>query len=65
MACGRDGVWKYDGDDVTRYPIGDGAYAICIYRDQKGKLWVGTIEQGIHTFEGESFEPFKPHEPSK
>jgi len=65
MACGRDGVWKYDGEDVTRYPIGDGAYAICIYRDQKGELWVGTIEQGIHTFEGESFEPFKPQEPSK
>ena len=65
MACGGDGVWKYDGKDVTRYPIGGGAYALCIYRDHKGKLWVGTTEQGIYTFEGESFEPFKPHKPSK
>jgi len=65
MACGNDGVWKFDGKDVTRYTIGGGAYAISIYRDHEGKLWVGTVEQGIYTFEGASFEPFKPHEPSK
>jgi ligand-binding sensor domain-containing protein len=59
MACGNDGVWKYDGEAVTRYAIGDGAYALTIYRDQAGVLWVGTVEQGIYTFDGTSFEPFK------
>ena len=65
MACGEDGVWKYDGKDVTRYPLGNGAYAISIYCDQGGKLWIGTIEHGIFIFEGGHFEPFKPHEPRK
>ena len=65
MACGEDGVLKYDGEDVTRYPIGDGAYALSIYRDHEGKLWIGTVEDGIYTFEGASFEPFKPSESSK
>jgi ligand-binding sensor domain-containing protein len=65
MACGDDGVWKYDGQNVTRHPLGDGAYAICIYCDHKGKLWVGTVEHGVYTFEGESFELFMPNTPSK
>jgi len=59
MACGYDGVWKYDGEGVTRYTIGDGAYAISICCDMEGKLWIGTLENGIHTFEGAGFEPFR------
>jgi len=65
MACGGDGVWKYDGKDVTRYSIGDGVYAICIYRDQQGKLWLGTVEHGVYRFEDGSFKPFRPHESSE
>ncbi|MFT7669472.1 MAG: ligand-binding sensor domain-containing protein [Planctomycetota bacterium] len=65
MACGGDGVWKYDGEHVTRYSIGDGAYAISIHLDQEGKLWIGTTEHGIYTFEGSSFEPFSPSESGK
>ena len=64
MACGSAGVWKYEGNEVTKYPIGNGAYTICIYCDKKGKLWVGTIEQGVFILEGERFEPFIPHETS-
>lgn len=60
MVCGGDGAWRYDGEVVKRYPIGEGAYAVSIYRDHGGKLWVGTLEHGIHVFEGESFEPFRP-----
>lgn len=60
MACGSDGVWKYDGESVTRFPIGDDAYAITIHLDLGGKLWVGTLESGIHTLEGATFEPFRP-----
>ncbi len=64
MACGSEGVWKYDGK-VTRYSIGDGVYAICIYRDQEGKLWLGTVEHGVYRFEDGSFKPFRPHESSE
>tara|TARA_R110002096_G_scaffold130868_1_gene280464 strand:- start:146 stop:763 length:618 start_codon:yes stop_codon:yes gene_type:complete len=60
MACGNDGVWKFDGESVTRYAVGDGAYAISIYRDQEGKFWVGTLKHGIHVFDGETFERFQP-----
>ena len=65
MACGSDGVLKYDGKNVTRYPVGDGAYVLSIYCDHEGKLWIGTVEHGVYTFEGGRFEPFKPHEPSE
>lgn len=56
MACGDDGVWKYDGKAVTRYSLGKGAYAVSIYRDRGGKLWVGTLQHGIYTFGGDRFE---------
>ena len=65
MACGGDGVWKYDGKDVTRYPIGNGAYVISIYRDRKGKVWIGTVKHGVYALVSGRFEPFKPSEPSK
>lgn len=65
MACGNDGVWKYDGENVTRYEVGDGAYVLRVFCDQRGKLWVGTLEHGIHTFDGTSFEPFSPHDSAK
>ena len=59
MVCGSDGAWKFDGEQVTRYAIGDGAYAMTICRDRNGKLWIGTLEHGIHVFDGEKFEPFR------
>lgn len=58
MACGSDGVWKYNGKVVKHYSLADGAYAISIYHDQGGKLWVGTLQHGVYTFGGERFEPF-------
>jgi len=65
MACGNDGVLKYDGEDVTHYATVDGAYALSIICDREGKLWVGTVEHGIHVFEGAGFEPFMPSAASK
>lgn len=58
MACGGDGIWKYDGVRVTRYPLGDDAYAMKIYCDKLGKIWVGTLEQGLYRLNGDSFERF-------
>ena len=65
MACGDTGVWRYDGDAVTKYLVGDGAYTTAIYCDRDGRLWVGTLEHGLFTFEGEGFEPFTPGESRK
>lgn len=58
MACGSDGVWKYDGKNVTRYTLDDDAYALKIYCDNLGMIWVGTLESGLFQFNESGFEPF-------
>ncbi len=65
MACGSRGVWRYDGEVVTRYPVGDGAYVLSIHCDRDGNLWVGSLEHGIHRFDGERFQPFEVPEPGR
>ena len=59
MACGSGGVWKFDGKSVTRYPVGDEAYAMTILGDREGKLWVGTLQQGAFVFGSDGFEAFR------
>ncbi|MFT5198822.1 MAG: ligand-binding sensor domain-containing protein [Planctomycetota bacterium] len=61
FASGSDGIMKYDGTSVVKYPLPEGVYALQIFLDQKGKLWLGTLEHGIFNFNGERFAPFKPH----
>ncbi len=59
----RSGVWKYDGTEVTHYPIQNNSIDITLYRiykDNNGDLWVGTHENGTYKFNGNSFEKFKP-----
>lgn len=59
----RDGVWKYDGSEITHYAVQANAQDITlfsIYKDNKGTLWLGTHENGAYKFNGEAFEPFKP-----
>lgn len=56
-----DGVWKYDGKEVTHYPVKDQSKQIAlfsIYKDNKGELWLGTHENGAYKFNGETFEKF-------
>ena len=60
LACGNAGVWKYDGKKVTKYALGDGAYAIKVFCDREGRVWSGTAEHGVYTFDGASFVPFAP-----
>jgi ligand-binding sensor domain-containing protein len=62
MACGNEGVWRYDGEVVAHFDVGDGAYALSLFRDREGRLWVGTLEHGVHVLDGERFEPFEPRE---
>jgi ligand-binding sensor domain-containing protein len=63
MATFDSGVWRYDGDKVTRYPVRDGARDISlfsIYKDNRGDLWTGTHDGGAYKFNGKTFEKFRP-----
>ena len=58
LACGTDGVWQYDGDKVTKYPIGNDVFAMTVYRDNAGRTWVGTGEHGLYWLDGDTVVPF-------
>ena len=56
-----DGVWKYDGTQVTHYPVwlnGKDITLFSIYKDNHGDLWLGTHENGAFKFNGMTFEKF-------
>ncbi len=58
----RDGVWKYDGESITHFPVKDNSKDITlfsIYKDSKGGLWLGSHENGAFKFNGTTFEKFK------
>ena len=59
FACGADGVWRHDGDSVTRFPVGEDAYVLVVFLDREGRLWAGTLEDGVHVLEGGSFRPLR------
>ncbi|MDQ3017494.1 MAG: hypothetical protein M3R25_12335 [Bacteroidota bacterium] len=57
------GVWRYDGENITHYPImedGKMVYLFTIYKDLQGDLWLGTHEHGVYKFNGNKFEKFRP-----
>ncbi len=57
------GVWRYDGENVTQYPVNDGEKTITlfsIYKDNQGVLWLGTHESGVYNFNGKTFDKFRP-----
>jgi len=58
MAAYNDGIWRYDGKNVTHYQLKDGAKDIAlylIYKDRQDGLWLGTHEAGAHKFNGTTF----------
>ncbi|RMB60998.1 hypothetical protein EAX61_05815 [Dokdonia sinensis] len=58
-----NGVWKYDGSEITHYTVQDNIKDITlfsIYKDNNGDLWLGTHENGVFKFNGQTFERFKP-----
>ncbi len=60
----RDGVWKYDGENIKHYPVKANSKDITlfsIYEDNNGDLWLGTHENGAYKFNGQTFEKFKPY----
>lgn len=63
IATYLNGVWRYDGQKTTYYPVQAGGKDItmfCIYKDKRGDLWLGTHENGVYKFNGKSFERFMP-----
>lgn len=63
MASGHTGVWRFDGDRATRYPVKDGVKEITLFsisKDNRGDLWLGTHEGGAYRFNGATFEKFRP-----
>ena len=63
MATYDQGVWKYDGENVTHYSIREGDKMITlysIYRDRQNNLWLGSHSSGAYRLNGEKFEKFNP-----
>ena len=63
MATYNQGVWKYDGNKSTYYPVKDNGQDISLfsfYKDKQDQIWLGTHETGVYKFNGETFERFTP-----
>ena len=57
------GVYKYDGKEITNYPIKDSinnVNLVSMYKDKQGNLWLGTNDKGTFKFNGNTFEKFNP-----
>ncbi|MGJ8593317.1 MAG: two-component regulator propeller domain-containing protein [Aquaticitalea sp.] len=58
-----DGVYKYDGAELTHYTVQENSKQITLYsifKDNKGDLWLGTHDNGAYIFNGTGFEKFQP-----
>lgn len=56
-----NGIWRYDGQNLTNYTTKDGLGTNAIwtlYVDKDDRLWVGTAETGVYFFDGKRFEQF-------
>lgn len=63
MALYLEGVWNYDGEKISHYPIqlnGKNLPVFCLFKDKQGDLWLGTHENGVLKFNGKTFVQFVP-----
>jgi len=63
MATYGEGVWRYDGKNLTHYPVKAGDKTITlfsIHKDNQGVCWLGTHHEGAYKFNGATFEKFRP-----
>lgn len=63
IATYANGVWRYDGNKTSYYPVQDEGKDITlfsIYKDNHDELWLGTHKNGVYKFNGSNFERFKP-----
>ena len=58
------GVWRNNGKELSQFYIKDGEREISpssIYMDKQDRLWVGTKNDGVYRFNGNTFEKFSPN----
>ncbi|HYG50867.1 MAG TPA: two-component regulator propeller domain-containing protein [Flavobacteriales bacterium] len=58
IGTGEGEVWRYDGNNVTRYGTKNGlsnAAVEVIYKDKKGELWFGTNGAGVYKLNNGAF----------
>jgi ligand-binding sensor domain-containing protein len=56
-----NGIWKYDGKNLTNYTTQDGLGTNAIWTlfvDKDDQLWVGSADDGAYRFNGKGFERF-------
>lgn len=61
IAIYLNGVWKYDGENISHYPIqvnGKNIPIFCLFKDNQGDIWLGTHENGAFKLNGQTFEKF-------
>ncbi len=66
IATYRHGVFRYDGKNLTHFPIMDDLNFVklfSVYCDRSGTIWLGTHENGAYRFNGTSFQRFTPEMP--
>jgi ligand-binding sensor domain-containing protein len=62
IAIYLNGVWKYDGEKISHYPIQINEKNIpiyCLFKDNNGDIWLGTHENGAFKFNGKTFNKFQ------
>ena len=62
MVTYAEGVWRYDGEKLSNYPVNDNGksvFLLSIYKDNHGTLWLGTQNAGPLIFNGTTFEKFE------
>lgn len=62
MSLYGEGLWKYNGQTITRQELGSGAkelLIVSIYEDNNGVLWLGTNNDGVYKQTGDQFVKFE------
>ena len=57
----NEGVWNYNGEDLTNYIVMDGevkVLPVSIYKDNSGGIWVATDNAGVYKYNGSEFVKF-------
>lgn len=57
--CGYNGIIRYDGTTFERYPTSTGlTNGRAFFEDSKGRIWVGTNDNGVVVINGENTKHF-------
>jgi ligand-binding sensor domain-containing protein len=57
----NEGVWKYDGKNLTNFKLKEGGanvLIVSVYKDNFGYLWLATDNAGVYKLNDKTFEKF-------